>query len=155
MRNDRKAKKGAERFLTFLTEAGYRHPSIAANGDVLFSWEGRTYVVKIDGEDPLYFSLTHAAYWPLASDEERSQARRAADAITADYKGVKIFLRDTRAWVAIEQIYFPQQLSKDVFAHCLNVLYAAEKQFDTLLNEPPERQDDFLFHLPRYTVGEN
>jgi hypothetical protein len=155
MRNDRKAKKGAEQYLTFLTEAGYRHPDIDANGDVLFTWEGRTYLIKIDEKDPLSFSLTHAAYWPLASDEELFQARKAAVAVTSGYKVVKIILKDTRAWAAIEQFCFPQLLSKDVFDSWLNLLHAAEKQFDVLLKEPPGQPDDFIFHLPRHAVGGN
>ena len=153
MNNNRKAKKGAEQYLTFLTEAGYRHPDIDANGDVLFTWEGRTYVIKFGETEPLSFSLTHAAYWPLASDEERFQAMKAAVAVTARYKVVKIIVENTRAWAAIEQFCFPQLLSKDLFDRWLNLLQAAEKQFDVLLKEPPEQPDDFIFHLPRHAVG--
>jgi hypothetical protein len=125
--DSRKPTLVAEWYRLFLAEAGY-YPRIDANGDVLFSWEGRTYVIKIDEEDPQYFSLAHAAFWPIESDEDLSQARKAACAVTAEIKVVKIFLKDTRAWAAIELFCFPPLMTKDVLRRCLKALHAAEKQ---------------------------
>jgi hypothetical protein len=48
------AKKGADRYLDFLAEEGFR-PMINGNGNVSFKCEGRTYVIRIDEEDEEYF----------------------------------------------------------------------------------------------------
>ena len=63
-----KAKQGAERYLTFLAEEGYR-PRIDANGNVAFKCEGRSYVEK----DEEYFCLSYPNFWRIESDEELSQ----------------------------------------------------------------------------------
>jgi hypothetical protein len=150
-----KAKKGAERYLTFLAEEGYR-PRIDADGDVCFKCEGGYYVIEIDEEDEEYFCLDYPNFWPIASDEVLSRVKEAALAVTADTKVVKIYpWGDTDTWATVELFCFPLETFKDVFERCLSTLRVGVKKFIAKMEEPPEQDDAFVFHLPRYKVGEN
>jgi hypothetical protein len=150
-----KAKKGAERYLTFLAEEGYR-PRIDANGNVAFKCEGRNYVIKIDEEDEEFFYLVYPNFWRIESDEELVQVNEAALAVTADCKVVKIFpVGDTNTWATIELFCYPPQTVKDVFDRCLSTLRTGVEEFVAKMEEPPEQHDDSVFHLPQYKVGGN
>jgi hypothetical protein len=60
----KKGKKGAERYLEFLAEEGYR-PKIDANGNVSFKCEGGNYVIRIDEKDEEYFELAYPNFWRI------------------------------------------------------------------------------------------
>jgi hypothetical protein len=150
-----KAKKGAERYLTFLAEEGYR-PRIDANGNVAFKCEGRSYVIRIDEKDEAYFCLSYPNFWRIESEAELSQVKEAALAVTAEQKVVKIFpVGDADTWATIGLFCFPPQTFTAVFARCLRALRAGVEKFVAKMQEPPQQQDAFVFHLPRYNAGGN
>jgi hypothetical protein len=70
-----KAKKGAERYLTYLLDEGFR-PHITNNGNVAFKCEGRNYYIDIDEDDEEFFFLVYPNFWPIESDEELSRVHR-------------------------------------------------------------------------------
>jgi hypothetical protein len=147
-----KAKKGAERYLEFLAEEGYR-PKINADGNVSFKCEGRSYVIRIDEYEEEYFYLIYPNFWRIESDEELSRVKEAALAVTAETKAVKIYpVGGTNTYATVEQFCFP---STDVFDRCLCVLHTGVEKFVAKMQEPPEQDDAFVFHLPKYTVGGN
>jgi hypothetical protein len=148
-----KAKKGAERYLTFLAEEGYR-PRIDANGNVAFKCEGRSYVIEIDEKDEMYFRLVYPNFWEIESDEELSRVKEVALAVTAEHKVVKIYpVKDTTTCATVELFCFPPETFTDVFDRCLRTLRIGSEKFVAKMQEPPEQTDDFVFHLPRYNVG--
>jgi len=150
-----KGKQGAERYLTFLADEGYR-PRIDTNGNVAFKCEGRSYVIRIDEKDDQFFCLSYPNFWRIESDEELVQVKEAALAVTAEQKVVKIFpVGDTNTWATIELFCFPPQTFTDVFARCLRALRTGVEKFVAKMQEPPQQPDDFVFHLPRYNAGEN
>jgi hypothetical protein len=147
------AKKGAERYLEFLAEEGYR-PRIDANGNVAFKCEGRSYVIMIDEKDEMFFYLVYRDFWPIESDEELVRVMDAALAVIADTKVVKLFpMGDTNTWAAIELFCYPPETFTAVFERCLKALRDAVEKFVAKMQEQPKQTDDFVFHLPRYTVG--
>jgi hypothetical protein len=149
------AKKGAERYLEFLAEEGYR-PRIDANGNVAFKCEGRSYVIMIDEKDAEFFYLVYCDFWRIESDEELARVIEAALAVTADTKVVKIFpAGDTNTWASIELFCFPPETFTAVFERCLRALRAGVEKFVAKMQEQPKQTDDFVFHLPKYKVGGN
>jgi hypothetical protein len=153
--NAKKGKKGAERYLTFLAEEGYR-PRINANGNVSFKCEGRPCVITIDEKEEEYFYLIYPNFWRIESDEELAQVKEAGLAVIAEIKAVKIYpVGGTNTYATVEQFCFPTQTFKDVFDRCLRALRAGVEKFVAKMEEPPEQDDAFVFHLPKYKVGGN
>lgn len=155
MADSEKAMKGAERYLDLLAEEGYR-PRIDAYGDVGFKCEGKTYFIEIYDKDEVFFRLVYPNFWPIASKEELSRVKETALAVTAGNRVVKIFpLGGTNTWAEIVMFCSPPQtFTAVVFDRCLSALRNAVREFIARMQEPPE-QDDFVFHLPKYTVGGN
>jgi hypothetical protein len=155
MADSGKAKKGAERNLTFLAEEGYR-PRINDVGDVSFKCEGGIYVIYIDEEDEEYFELAYPNFWPIESDEQLAQVKEASLAVSADTKVIKIFpVEDANTWATVEIFCSPPQAFTDIFYRCLDDLRIGVKKFIAKMEEPPEQDDAFVFHLPKYKVGGN
>ena len=150
-----KGKKGAERYLEFLAEEGYR-PKINANGNVAFKCEGRNYLIAIDEKDEAFFYLVYPDFWPIKSDEELARVMEAALAVIADTKVVKIFpVGDTNTWASIELFCYPPEAFKGAFERCLRALRGGVEKFVAKMQEQPKQDDAFVFHLPKYKVGAN
>jgi hypothetical protein len=149
-----KGKKGAERYLEFLAEEGYR-PRIDADGDVCFKCEGGNYYIEIDEDDEEFFRLVYPGFWDFSSDEELSRVKEAALAVTAENKVIKIYPVGDTTSAAIELFCSPPETFTDVFYRCLDNLRNGVERFIAKMEEPPEQDDAFVFHLPKYTVGGN
>jgi|ERR671914_531553 hypothetical protein len=150
-----KGKQGAERYLTYLTDEGFR-PRIDANGNVAFKCEGGNYVIRIDEKDEMYFYLVYPNFWRIESAEALSRVKEAALAVTADTKVVKIYpVDDTNTWATIELFCSPPETFTAVFNRCLRALRGGVEKFIAKMQEPAKPDDAFVFHLPRYNVGEN
>src|SRR5688572_25117587 len=104
MADSKKAKKGAEKYLEFLAEEGFR-PRINEYGNVTFKCEGRSYLILIDEKEAEYFYLVYPDFWRIDSDEELSRVKKAALAATVNTKAVKIYpvRDDTNTWATVEQ----------------------------------------------------
>jgi hypothetical protein len=155
MENSGKAKKGAERYLDFLAEEGFR-PRINENGDVAFKYEGGSYVIRIDENDEMYFCLVFPNFWRIESVEELSRVKEIALAVTAEYKVLKIIpVVDFNTSATVQLFCSPPETFKEVFYRCLRAICAAVKEFSAKMQELPKPADDFVFHLSKYKVGSN
>jgi len=67
----------AYQVIEFLTEEGFR-PKLDADGDVLFKYEGCTYIVITVHNDPTSFCLLLPYFWPIEDPAERIRALEAA-----------------------------------------------------------------------------
>lgn len=63
--------------LDFLAEEGFR-PRIDEEANVFFKYEGHTYVVVTDSNEPTVLALVLPYFWPLADAAERVRALEAA-----------------------------------------------------------------------------
>lgn len=63
--------------LDFLAEEGFR-PRLDDDGDVIFRYEGYTFIVLTASNEPTAFILVLPAFWPLDDAAERARALEAA-----------------------------------------------------------------------------
>jgi hypothetical protein len=154
MADSGKGKKGAERYFDFLAEEGFR-PRIDEYGDVAFRYEGGLYVIRIDEKDEMYFRRVYPGFWRINSNEELSRVQETALTVTAGYKVVKIYpVGDTNTNAATELFLSPPDTFKAVFYRCLSAIGSTVKVFKAKMQEPPKPADDFVFHLPKYNMGD-
>jgi len=126
----------AQMYRDYLFEEGYA-PRIDNDGDVVFKFEGRTFLIIPDDGDAEFFRLAFPNFWRLESDDERKQAMLAALNVTAAIKVAKIFPVRDNMWATIELFCTPPEAFKPVFGRSLHALNSAVEQFRQSMQEPP------------------
>jgi hypothetical protein len=118
----------------FLSEEGYA-PKIDGDGDVIFKYEGKTYLIIVEDRDEEFFRLVYPYFWPIESNAERAKVVEAALHATAQTKVVKVFPVKDDTWAAIEMFCSPPQAFKAVFRRSLSALRAGVEAFREKMNE--------------------
>lgn len=124
----------AEMYLEFLREEGFA-PKIDDDGDVIFKYEGGTFLILLDDKDEEYFKLVYPAFWPIETEHERLKALRVAFDATANTKVAKVYIIKDNAWAAIEMFCDPPETVKPVFARCLSALRTVVRTFKEEMRE--------------------
>jgi hypothetical protein len=111
----------------YLTKQGYCPQ--AHDDYVAFNYQGGTYLLPAEDQDPTYFRLILPNFWPIASEQERTRANAAACDVTASLKGVKVFPLGNAISATVE-IFLPHQDAwTEVFARALHVLQLGAHSF--------------------------
>jgi hypothetical protein len=123
-------------YLDFLKEEGYSG-SLDSDGDIDFKFEGEQYILYVDENDPAYFRIQAGYVCDLDSDEEVFKHLEAANAVNAEYKLGKIFLRIEKEHVLLETSLFLAQPDdfKPFFKRCLGILQGMISDFAEKLKE--------------------
>jgi len=105
----------AEIYHKYLTDEGYR-PTIDKDGDVLFKYEGGSYYVIANEDDPMYFQVLYPNFWAIEKPEDADKAYRAAGDATRATKVAKVFLNEARDKVSADvEVYMKDQTDGQVF----------------------------------------
>jgi hypothetical protein len=115
-------------FCNFLRKEGYL-PSVDEDGDVVFKFEGRTYLVLLDDKDDEFFRLVFPGFWEITSEEERIMVERAALTATAETKVAKVFPVRDNTWATIELFVPDIESAQRVFNRSLRALQTAVRTF--------------------------
>jgi hypothetical protein len=118
----------AEMYRSYLAEEGFS-PKFDSDGDVVFKYEGRSYVIIIDENDEEFFRLVFPNFWSIDTDEERDKVLMAANYSTAKTKVTKIFTVRDDTWAAIEMFYSPPEAFKIGFRRALSALQTGVNNF--------------------------
>ncbi|MGE0143358.1 MAG: hypothetical protein AB7I19_05535 [Planctomycetota bacterium] len=140
----------------FLAKQGFR-PQVR-DDYVLFKYEGGTFLLPFDEEDPNFFRIVYPNFFPFASAGERQRVLETAAVVTGMVKGVKVFpgVNDTIASIelllpdeATFQQFFPRALlslqeavrrfvmamrnvdAEDPVAEAIRLLFRDRRDFDT------------------------
>jgi hypothetical protein len=113
--------------------------SVDEDGDVIFKYEGRTYTLIVDDDDPTFFLLARPNIWSIESPLERVRAEAAALGLNGQIKGVKIYVTDDDVWVNCEQFYDPVEDCKPTFLRALRGVQFGEKLFVDTMREAENR----------------
>jgi hypothetical protein len=121
----------ADEILAYLHGEGYK-ASMDEDGDIVFKYEGASYVVLFDPNDDLYTTIALPNIWSIDSKKERKRVERAALRATSAVKAVKVFPVKNNVWVAAES-FSSSGNTIAVFARTLSAIGAATKKFvDTM-----------------------
>ena len=114
----------------WLANEGYR-PTLDKDGDLVFKFEGGTYILFANDDDTMYYRLTFPSFWPIENDEERERARRAIDQTNATIKVAKLYFtdEDNNIWAAIEMLLPEPEMIRDIFDRTIRILKASVNEF--------------------------
>ena len=117
-------------YADFLAAEGYR-PTVDDDGDVLFTYEGGTYLLYAIEDDPGYVRLLYPNFWVIESEAERALALVAASRASRVCKGAKVFVRDDGANVCVAYEAFLDDIEgvRPVFSRILSATRHAARTF--------------------------
>jgi hypothetical protein len=118
----------AHYFADYLLKEGYS-PTIDDDDDVVFKFEGQTYVISTDTTDVQYFRLMYLNFWSLESEEERQLAAMVAAVVNRQLKVVKVFVADNETHASVELFVNHIDDFKPVFRRSLAALQSAARAF--------------------------
>ena len=120
----------ADMYVEYLKSEGYL-PTVDKDGDVVFKYEGSTYFISVDEDDPQFFEVIYPTFWELDSEREKALAQKVALKVTNSTKGIKVFLsrRETNVSISSETFLKNPEDFKDFFPRILNIIPFARKKF--------------------------
>jgi hypothetical protein len=129
--------KVKENHMEFLRGQGF-FPTLDDDGDICFPFEGRSYHLIVDEDDPEYFQLARVNIWSIDSEEERVKA----EAVTLDLNGrikcAKLYVTEDDVWVTCELFCNPIEDCQSVFRRALTVVQLGTRMFrEAMRSETP------------------
>lgn len=125
----------------FLEEEGFR-PKFDDDGDIIFKYEGKTFIIEFDASDEHYLRLMLPNFWELESDYEKNQAIKIALDITKTIKVAKVFSVEDCIWSSAE-IFLPNEESiKPIFNKIIGAVSAAAALFANRMNDLRESEHE-------------
>lgn len=121
-------------FSDFLRSEGYV-PEIDDDGDIVFKYEGFTYLIILDATDEEFFRVVLPNFWSIENVVERAKVEQAAIAATADTKVAKVFPVRDNVWATVELFCSPIENAKDVFRRSMSALQTAVRTFADEMNK--------------------
>lgn len=110
-----------------LSREGYR-PEIDEDGDVRFKVEGRTCFVIFD-DDPTFFRLAFANFWPIENERERALVMEACSHASMTTKVVKVFTVNDNVWASVELFVAPPNAVLHVLQRSIAALQVGVHHF--------------------------
>ena len=105
----------------FLRDEGYK-PVVDDDGDVRFKYEGKTYFIQVSENDPQYFRIAFANFWPIENEKELGQAFVAANDSNMKSKVSKVLIIRENVWVSLEIFVGHPDDFKQVFSRSMSAL---------------------------------
>jgi hypothetical protein len=104
---------------------------------ISFKAEGRTYLIYISANDPLYFELSFAYFWPIEDAAELYRAYKAASAVNSTTKVAKIYVTEDESNLIIDAGIYLQKPEdfKFHFSRLLSTLQTATNKFRNEMND--------------------
>lgn len=124
----------AEMFLEYLRQEGFapRHE----DDDVIFKYEGKTFMLACDDEDKPFFRLLLPAFWEIESEEEERSVLKALNVVNRRMKAFKVFAVNQNVWASVELFLDPFESFKLVLDRCLDLLVSGMHEFRKAMHEP-------------------
>jgi hypothetical protein len=124
-----KSKKSLQRmYNSYLTENGY-NPRVDSDGDILFTYEGRSYYIFVNENDAEFFRLVLPNIWSIESESERRKVLAAVDEASRKTKVAKAYTMNDNVWISVEA-YIPEPENfQHTFRRSLRAMDSARQTF--------------------------
>lgn len=117
-----------ESLLQHLQAEGYQ-ASIDADGDITFRFEGMSYALCFDAEDPQFAKLILPNVWSLDTPDELQRALAALDEVNRRVKLVKGHTLRGQVWFCIEMLLADQGEWRSFVSRAMRAIAHAASMF--------------------------
>lgn len=115
--------------MDYLRNEGYV-PRIDEDGDVVFKYEGKFFVVTTDNNDPQFLRVVMPNFWVVESEQEKRLAMEVANQVNERIKVSKVVVkRNNHVWAMAEQFIDSTPDLEDFFNRTIRVLKGAADEF--------------------------
>jgi hypothetical protein len=124
----------------YLADNGYR-PEIDDDGDVRFMKEGGNYFIHAPESDETFFRVVYPNFWPIESEEERTQVYAACNHANARVKVAKVFTVRDNVWASLELLFADDKAFEPIFERGVGLLQYAVSEFANHMRSLPGQKD--------------
>ncbi|MDR2194430.1 MAG: YbjN domain-containing protein [Treponema sp.] len=120
-------------YLDLLKEEGYKG-NIDEDGDITFKYEGETYWIIIDEEEPEFFELYYVGNWKFKDDDDIVKGLRAVNAINRSKRLIKMHMNEKNGSVGVDVELFVQE-PKDFVSYLSRSLFIIQGAIDSFIED--------------------
>jgi hypothetical protein len=95
------------------------------DGDVVFRFEGKTFMLRVDELDPWCFRVVLANIWSVETEQDRQRAYRAMERTNALSKVAKAYLVEDQVWLSAESLLPTPEDHRAVLGRSMEALVQA------------------------------
>ena len=95
------------------------------DGDVVFRFEGKTFMLRVDELDPWCFRVVLANIWSIESEADHPLAYRAMERTNALSKVAKAYLVEDQVWLSAENLLPKPEDHRAVLGRSMEALVQA------------------------------
>jgi len=99
--------------------------AVDADADVVFRFEGKTFMLRVDELDPWCFRVVLANIWSVESEADRQLAYRAMERTNALGKVAKAYLVEDQVWLSAESLLPTPEDHRAVLGRSMEALVQA------------------------------
>lgn len=122
-----------ENIKNILADEGLR-PKIDDDGDLFFKYEGNSFFLDIDDDDPCFLRIILPNFWEF-TDEIRDTVGKACLEATAQAKVAKIFPVENNIWSSAELFIADEKTLTPIIFRLLDSVVAAATVFIDIMEE--------------------
>jgi hypothetical protein len=135
--------KHQQMYIEYLKEEGFI-PKVDYDNDIVFKYEGKTFLINIDERDEQYFRLILPNFWSIDDTTEMSKALKVANDVNTSTKVATIIIVRDHVWAVAEMFIDGTPEIDDFFKRTLDLVKLAADRFSKGMQG---EQFDILRHL--------
>jgi hypothetical protein len=120
--------KHQKMYLDFLREQGFV-PRVGNDNDIIFKYEGKTFLISIEERDEQYLRLILPNFWEVSDTTEMSKALKVANDVNSTVKVATIIIIRDHAWAVAEMFIDGTPDIGDFFMRTLGLVKTSADRF--------------------------
>jgi hypothetical protein len=122
--------------MNYLKQQGYV-PEVDEDGDIKFKYEGKTYYIIVDEDDPEFFQIVYPYFWEMESSAELQKAKSVISSVNRTTKVAKIYLTrdEDDASISGEVFLKKPEDFKEIFSRLLSAMNLIREEFREEMNK--------------------
>jgi hypothetical protein len=131
----------ATKYFELLCEEGFR-PKYDSDGDIFFKFEGKTYYLFVEEDDPELIRIARMWFFSLDDENELNRAHRITDKVNSRFKLAKLFVvSDEDVCASVELLVESPNEARPLLDRALRAVASAIRFFVEEMYEAKEAEE--------------